>query len=429
MATEITAQVYPNALRAWIRYNGFTGRDVEERTGIPLRTLRTYISGGFIPYERRMSLAQTLGCSVEELMRGDGIVGTHLVQYDRGQFSSVVTGSEFDMKRRELLHLFALGASLLLSPLPALDWERVARAINRPSRLDAAVLSDLEGINGHYWRIYLLATSKSSVLDGAVGQLKTLFQFLKEPQSSPVHQQLCALVSDLAQLIGEIFFDLHEYDSAQSCYAFAVSAAREASHYDLWACALTRNAYLPVYNEHYQEALDLLEEARRVVVRGDTRLVTRFWTDSVIAEAQAGLGKAPDCLRSLERSGEVPSKMGAGSPPWLRFEGTRLPALRGSCLVRLEDAAAAIPVLNLSLTMVPKGGRRQAMILTDLAMASVQQREIEQACTYSGEVIEIASQGSSIMLREGLRKVRCQLEPFARTVSVKRLDRQLQKLA
>ena len=362
-------------------------------------------------------------------MRGDGIVGTHLVQYDRGQFSSVVTGSEFDMKRRELLHLFVLGASLLLSPLPNLDWERIAGAIARPSKLDATVLSDLEGINAHFWRIYLLTTSKSSVLDGAVGQLKTLFQFLKEPQSSAVHTRLCALVSDLAQLIGEIFFDLREYDSAQSCYAFAVSAAREASHYDLWACALTRNAYLPVYNELYQEALRLLEEARHVVVRGDTQLVTRFWIDSVIAEAQAGLGKAPDCLRSLDRSGEVSSAPGAGSPPWLRFEGTRLPALRGSCLVRLEDPAAAIAALNLALTVVPTGGRRHAMILTDLALASVQLREIEQACTYSGEAIEISAQGSSIMLRDGLRKVRSQLAPFAGTSSVKRLDRQLQQLA
>lgn len=70
---------YPNAIKLWMRVRGFTTEDLEQRSNIPLRTLKTYIAGDFIRYERREALAAALGCTVEQLMTGNGIGGTHLV--------------------------------------------------------------------------------------------------------------------------------------------------------------------------------------------------------------------------------------------------------------------------------------------------------------------------------------------------------------
>jgi len=431
MATVMDALKYPNAIRQWMRYRGFTTEDLEQRSNIPLRTLKTYIAGGFIRYERREALAEALGCTVEQLMTGDGI-GGNLVQYPRDQlYSSHTLGSDdMERTRRELLRLLAYaGAALLVLPWPDLDWERIDGALAKPSRLDAAALRELEKINAYYWGIYRSALSKHSSLKGALGHLKSLVQLLQEPHGSSAHRRLCALASDLAQLVGEIFFDLNDHGSAQSCYTFAVAAAREAGHYDLWACALARNGYLPVYEQEYQAALPLLREARRVALRGDTSLTTRFWIDSIAAEAYAGLHNSSACQRALEGSHGVMGFQVVHSPAWSRFEGSRLPALRGGCFVRLEMPDTAFPALQEALQQVPSPVRRRAMILTDLALASVQQKEIEQACNYAGEAVAIASQSTSIMLIEGLRKVRGQLEPFADASSVRKLDRRLALLS
>jgi hypothetical protein len=89
----------------------------------------------------------------------------------------------------------------------------------------------------------------------------------------------------------------------------------------------------------------------------------------------------------------------------------------------------ALPALQEALQQTPSPVRRRAMILTDLALASVQKKELEQACNYAGEAVAIASQSTSIMLIAGLRKVRSLLEPFADASSVRKLDRRLALLS
>ncbi len=64
-------------------------------------------------------------------------------------------------------------------------------------------------------------------------------------------------------------------------------------------------------------------------------------------------------------------------------------------------------------------------MLTDLAIASVQGEQVEQACTYAGEVVDIALQGSSGVLKKRLYLLRTQLEPFATSGAVKELDQRL----
>ena len=423
---------YPNAIKQWMRYRGFTTEDLEQHTQIPLRTLKTYIAGGFIRFERREILAKALGCTVEQLMATDDMTSHHLVQYHRDQISIpfMLGSDDMNKKRRALLNLLAVAnVALPMLPLSSFDWDRIESAITKPSRLDASALQELEKINSYCWGIYRSALSKQSVLDGALAQLKSLIQFLQVPYSTSTHKRLCSLASDLAQLVGEIFFDLNDHVSAQSCYTFAVASAREAGNYDLWACALARNSYLPLYEEEFQSAIPLLREAKRVALRGDTSLATQFWIDSIAAESYAGLQNPTACQRALDGSYRVIVSPSLTSPSWLRFEGSRLPALKGGCFVRLEMPGTAFPALLEALQLVPSPIRRRAMILTDLALASIQQKDIELACNYTGQAVEIVSHSTSIMVLEGLHKVRYQLEPFANASSVRKLDKSLALLS
>jgi transcriptional regulator with XRE-family HTH domain len=209
-----------------------------------------------------------------------------------------VFGSEssvyMDYQRREFLHILGMASSALLFTFP-LDWERMSDAIEKPSRLDGSVIESFEALNKHLWTLYLSAATKSLVLDGVLGQFKMLAQLLKEPHSSHIHQCLCALSSDLSQLAGEIFFDRHEHETAKACYQFAMTTAKEAKSPDLWASAVVRSAFLPLYEEEYAEALTLLKEAGRVAQHGDSALSTQFWAAAVEAEAASGTGNLAAC--------------------------------------------------------------------------------------------------------------------------------------
>jgi DNA-binding SARP family transcriptional activator len=350
--------------------------------------------------------------------------------------ASVRTGKDdMDKKRRELLHLLSIAGAALVLPLLDVDWERTFGALARPSRLDSTVIEDLEAINSRYWSLYLTAASKSSVLHGVVGQLKTLVQFLQEPHPGSVHSRLCTLVSDLSQLAGEVFFDLHEHESAQACYMFAASAAKEAGAYDLWSCALVRHAFLPLYEasftnqpERYEDTLSLLQAARRLAERGDSELPTRYWVAAVEAEATSGVHHFASCQDALGRAQGVLESKGT-RPAWIRFDGSRLPALHGACYVRLQQPDVAMPALQEALQQFAKPDRKRGLVLLDLATAAVLRRDVEQACTYVEEAIDIVALGSSGFLREGIQQLRHQLEPFAGLAAVKEVDQHMRLLA
>ncbi len=241
---------------------------------------------------------------------------------------------------------------------------------------------------------FLAASSKSSVLDGVLGQLKMQIQFLKEPQTAQTHQRLCALVSSMSQLAGEIFFDLHDHGTAQSCYTFAATSAHEARAYDLWASALVRHSYLPIFDERYEDALPLLKQAEYIAQQGDLALPTKYWAAATYAEAESGMGNLKACQSAFERAHSVHNLTGE-SPAWVRFDGSRLPALQGACYVRLEQPDRAEPLLQKALQQSAKTGRRKAMILSDLALSALQQTDVERACTYADEVVTLTSSSSS----------------------------------
>ena len=104
------------------------------------------------------------------------------------------------IKRRELLQLLSVAVGALF--IPGVDWERIEASLTKPSHIDITVVNDLEAINSRWWDLFMTASSKSSVLDEVLGQLKMLIQLLKASQTTRTHQHLCTLVSSMSQLAG-----------------------------------------------------------------------------------------------------------------------------------------------------------------------------------------------------------------------------------
>jgi transcriptional regulator with XRE-family HTH domain/tetratricopeptide (TPR) repeat protein len=344
---------------------------------------------------------------------------------------------DMDKKRRELLRVLSIAGGVLITPLtmPELDWDRIEKSVTGLSSIDNTVLEDLAAINSRYWNLYLATTSKASVLHGVMGQLETLVLFLREPLGTSKHQQLCILSSELSQLAGEIFFDMHDYESAQACYGFATVAAKDAGAYDLWACSLVRHAFLPLYEAsytqhiaYYKDALSLLQGAHRLTEQGDSSLPTKYWVAAVEAEATSGVHDLVSCQRALDQAQGVLEKK-TQNPTWIRFNGTRLPALQGACYVRLQQPDLAIPALQDALQQFPKPDRKRGLAVADLATALLQCHEVEQACAYIQDAIDIAAYSSSTFLRQRIQRLWIHLEPFADTISVRKLEQQIRELS
>ncbi|WP_198156298.1 helix-turn-helix domain-containing protein [Thermobifida cellulosilytica] len=330
-----------------------------------------------------------------------------------------------DMNRRELLRLFSVTGTLLALPsagfVPGID-QTISSIPGRSGRLDATALDEYTQLNSNLWRVFGLTPSKSQVLSLVRTQLDVLTDKLKQPHDEAARQRLCSLTADLFQLAGEIFFDGNHYTDATHCYSLAASAAKEAGAFDLWACALTRHAFVAVYEQQFPQAVPLLELAAALARRGDSTLSTRYWVAAVQAETFAGLGDQDACQRALDTAEQVldlPGQVHNGG--WLRFDGSRLAEERGTCYVALGRSDLAETALTKALSG-PLTVRRRAGVLTDLALLGVQRRDPEQVVAFTAEAVEAARQTGSGVINRKLRGLQQYLLPLLRDRRIRRLN-------
>ncbi|MFI5560748.1 multiprotein-bridging factor 1 family protein [Amycolatopsis japonica] len=324
-----------------------------------------------------------------------------------------------DMNRRDLLRLFSATGALLA--LPATGDVVLADAASGGA-LDAMGAEESAVFDGNLWRVYGLASNKSQVLPLVRTQLDVLTDALRQSQTPATRRRLCQRAADLFQLAGEIYFDGDRYTDAAHCYTLAAAASKEAGAPDLWACALTRHAFIAVYEHQYTEAVPLLDLAATLASRGDTDLSTQHWVAAVQAETFAGLGDLDACQRALETAAEVQHLTGpVHNGGWLRFDGSRLAEERGTCFVtlgRLDLAEAALTdALNAALTT-----RRKAGVLTDLAMIGVHRADPEQVVAYADTVLATARKTGSGVVARKLRDLQPYLAPMLGDQNIQRLD-------
>lgn len=338
-------------------------------------------------------------------------------------------GDDDEMNRRELLRLFSMtGATLALPPLAdAVDADRMVAVAAGNSAPDATVVDDFARLNAHLWHVYGLTPQKKSILSLVRSQLGVLCDGLSR---APARERtsLCRLVSELYQLTGEVFFDADQYADAAQCYLLASTAAQEAKAHDLWAAAMTRHAFVPIYGQQPSKAMPMLDLAAGLAHRGDSLLSTRHWVAAVRAEVSAGVGDTEQCERDLAAATDVasltPTPHNGG---WLRFDRSRLPEQRGTCMValgRLDDAESALTeALSQASTT-----RRRAGVLTDLALLSARRGDHHSVVARLDETISAARTTESAFITRKLHATRAELKPLLRNPHIRRVDDEIGQL-
>ncbi|MFD7469631.1 helix-turn-helix transcriptional regulator [Streptomyces tendae] len=306
-------------------------------------------------------------------------------------------GDDDDMKRREVLGLLAV--------------------------------KNGEGVQRGLWQVFTLSDSKQAVFPAVRRQLHALTTCLAGARSDADRARLCTMTADLYQLAGELFFDANRYTDAAQCYTLAAHAAHAGGEHDLWACAMTRHAYVELYAHRASAAQPMLAAARRVARKGDTALSTRHWVAAVQAEAHAAMGDVDACTRALDEAQKVHGLDGGSrNGGWLRFDGSRLFEERGACYLRLgcpdlaEDALASALVQPLSL-------RRRAAVLTDLAVVGIHRRDVDQVMHYAETAIGLADQSNSGFIGKKLDGLREHLAPHMSDDRISSLDHRIAALS
>jgi hypothetical protein len=287
---------------------------------------------------------------------------------------------------------------------------------------DGSALDDLAGINARLWQLFAASDCKGDVFALVRHQLDALLEGLENSRKDTVHVRLCGLLSELMQLAGEVFFDQERYVDAAHCYTVAASVGKEADARDLWSCAVTRHAFIGVYEGRFTDAIPLLELSAQVARGGDSLLSTSRWVDAVAAQAFAGMKNIAACENAMDAAAAVQGMTGTiHNGGWLRYDGSRLHEESGSCYVQLDRAdeaeSALLSALHLNLS-----ARRRGNVLTDLAMVGVQRRDAEQVTFFGRDALGIARQTRSGVVGRKLHLLQRRLKPMLGEPGIRRLD-------
>lgn len=368
-------------------------------------------------------LARLLGQSQEQLRE---LIG------DNSDSRPDTDGASVDSEeviRRELLHLFVMVGVLVTTPDTDDQLDPLGYSPNNSGRFDGITVDEYELLNEHLWRVFVLSKSKGAVLPLVRSQLDVLMVSLDQSRGLSTHQRLCELTSGLLQLAGEIFFDANRYTDAAHCYALAATASKEAGAFDLWACAMTRHAFIGMYERRFEKVESMLELAARLARRGDGSLSTRYWVSAVQAQVFAGLGKLDACQRALDVAEQVQELVGdVSNGGWLRFDGSRLAEERGSCYVQLWRPDLAEITLSDALRQ-NLSARRRGSVLTDLAMVGVQRGDVNQLVTYADAALEMVVQTGSGFISRKLQGLGDRLAPLLGNSQVRQLNQRIMALS
>jgi hypothetical protein len=311
-----------------------------------------------------------------------------------------------EVSRRELLRIMTIMGAVTTAPSCLSDRSR-ARAPgseDTTSKVGSREKIDLLGSQDEQlWRVFTLARTKQAAFPLVRDHLDDLADQIARAGSDAACRRLCGFASSAFQLSGEILFDGNLYTDAAHCYALAATAAREAGTADLQACALTRHAFISLYEQQPGRAAQLLDLAAGLARHGDQSLATRQWVAAVQAQALAGLGDLAGCQRALDTAATIGDLSGqVHNGGWMRFDGTRLAEESGACYLTLRRFDLAEPALTSALSQA-LSERRRGQVLTDLALLAIHRHDLPQACAYGGEAAQIAWQTTSGFLARKLR--------------------------
>jgi tetratricopeptide (TPR) repeat protein len=313
------------------------------------------------------------------------------------------------------------------------------RPETRPSSLTALVpagsvttvthqmIDGFEALTDTYRRADYRSGSRSVNADVG-GHLRRMLDLAGRTTSDTATQRIWRAIGDAAQLSGWLAIDAQNYGHALSRCRLAASIAEKLNDRALHAYTLGIVSYVHLHAGNGGAALRVLDTAKDLVSRGVPPAVVS-WIYEAIGEAHGLCGEHGPGANALavaeKRFDAVTSE---NTPAWLSFFNADCHAarLKGRCLTRLNQPAAAVNTLHEALTLLPATFvRERSGTLIDLAYAHVRLKRVEEACHVATQADVLARRTQSERNRRRLRELLVDLMPWIELVCVRDLYRQV----
>ncbi|MBV9707797.1 MAG: helix-turn-helix domain-containing protein, partial [Chloroflexi bacterium] len=312
------------------------------------------------------------------------------------------------VNRHEFLHsAVRVGGAIFFAPNELMHPELVDRlniALKKPSTLDAVTLNGLKTTTQSYGHLFAQGSVPSpALLAATAGHFRLVVQFLQGSLLPSTRSALSAVASETAQLAGRLLIETHLYEQAQRHYNLALVTAQEANDV-LYATGLARIGTLMSATNRFEEAIVYLEEAQRIATRCSAYTLV-CWSAAEQAEVHADVAvqvnaEQPDdqnCLKSLETMNSYVERMQPREETFGTFFNSSRPiAYQGSCYMRLQRPHLARPALLSGLSVPDTTAETTQSILLDLVTTSIQEQEIEQACSYIHQSLALILQAHAM---------------------------------
>ena len=337
--------------------------------------------------------------------------------------------------RREAIKTIGVAGAILLEAREFFNpetWEQLSKSLTqKPSRIDKTLLDGLKETVKNYWKLRLFGSiAFPDLLQCVLWYLKGVLQLLEHPQSLSSSIGLHSIASETAQLAGVLMFDMDYRDSALSCYQFSSDIAREANNTSLVAAALGRMSVAAATQNKPSEALPLLKEAQHLA-RQCNAFTLCSWLVSEEAEAYAqliegGSQEQKACQTALEQAENFVHQIDVEEEAYgVGFNCSRLLAYQGTCYIRFHEPERALQALTAAFNSPESPAVFKRLILTDMAKASIQAGNVEQACNYLSQSLELIAQLNAMGSLGEIYQLRQRLESWSTIQAVKDVDERL----
>jgi tetratricopeptide (TPR) repeat protein len=248
---------------------------------------------------------------------------------------------------------------------------------------------------------YDLAASTS--LLPAAGEYIGQVTFLRtHAPDGPVVRELQATEAELATLMGQLVWDAsqrRDHATAVGYYDQAISAANHAGERTAQAYARLRKSYVALYGEQEPQAgLRLAQEAATLASTAGSHALQGLALLHV-GEGYAMLGERRECEVALGAAEAHLQAMRSADPAHGLLSDDRLGRIQGSCYLTLGDSAKAGSILESTARRLHGRHKSKAIVLGNLALAHIGQRDVERAATVlhrAMDLLEVSRGGGGL---------------------------------
>jgi transcriptional regulator with XRE-family HTH domain len=276
---------------------------------------------------------------------------------------------------------------------PARPDERLDYVLRHPRSVDliavAYLREQVQRLDEQYDRV------PSTMLLAETGQLHGQAVFLrKHATDGPVRRELAAAEVESATLMGQLVWDAsqrRDHTAANAYFDEAITAARQTRDVVAEAHAHLRKSYIALYGTGSPAAGLALAHRAAVTSQHDSHVIAGLALLHV-GEAHAMLGDARSCDGALVAAETHFAQADPGDPAHVLFCPSQHGRLAGSCWLFLGKPDKAEAILDATRGLLTARRKSTAIVLGNLAMASIRQRHIDTAAVRLHEAIDVVEQ-------------------------------------